>query len=77
MLESAESKRIISYRRQVRDLRKAGYREVSGYWGGPNWDETITDCKVVHGRSIFIKAERKPTGTNHPDNAIWQRMRDE
>lgn len=66
MLESAESKRIISYRRQVRDLRKAGYREVSGHWSMPQWDEMITDCKIVDGRSIFIKAERRTTGTNHP-----------
>ena len=66
MLESAESKRIISYRRQVRDLRKAGYKEVSGPWFGPEWHEMITDCKIVDGRSIFFKTERRPTGTSPP-----------
>lgn len=60
MLESARSKEIIGYRRQVRDLKKAGYTEVPGHWYGPDYDKTITDAKVVEGRTIFVKIEPLP-----------------
>lgn len=59
MLVTERTKRVSAFRKEQRDMKKAGYERIEGDWRlhrGDLYDHVITDVKIsVDGKYLYYK----------------------